>query len=60
MLDADVLTQREVAERLGIAVRTLRQWVQDDYFPPPMRVGRKPYYSEQVVKDWIDDRISCF
>lgn len=54
------LSQKETAERLGIAPRTLRGWVQDGYFPQPHRIGRTPYYIEQTVVDWIDDRLSCF
>ncbi|HHU11586.1 MAG TPA: helix-turn-helix domain-containing protein [Intrasporangiaceae bacterium] len=53
-----VLSQAETARKLGVTPRTLRRWVQSGYFPHPFRLGRTPYYSEQTVKDWIDDQIN--
>jgi excisionase family DNA binding protein len=34
-----LLTQRQVAELLGITTRTLYAWVQAKSFPPPLRLG---------------------
>jgi excisionase family DNA binding protein len=40
-IDKDLLTPREVAARLSVAVRTLWRMVERDGFPQPVRFTRK-------------------
>ncbi len=40
-LDADLLTSRQVAQRLSVSIRTLWKMVKEGTFPQPLRLSRK-------------------
>jgi predicted DNA-binding transcriptional regulator AlpA len=46
----------EVAEHLGIPLRTLAEWRQHDTGPRYMRVGRYVRYRWADVEQWLDGR----
>lgn len=49
---AELLDKKAVCKRLNLSARALEYMVQDDTFPPPVRVGRKVYWSEKAVYRW--------
>ena len=51
-LPADLLDKASVCSRLSLSPRTVENMVQDGTFPPPVRVGRKVYWSEIAVRRW--------
>lgn len=46
------LDKKTVCERLMVSFRTLENMVRDGEFPPPVRVGKKVYWSEVAVRRW--------
>lgn len=53
---AALLTVEEVAEQLGVAVKTVYQWRSrsPQYGPPAMKVGKYLRWKPEVVQAWID------
>lgn len=50
------LTQREVAQALGVSERTIQWWRQHDRFPQPDYVGRTPIYLRTVLDTWFEEQ----
>ena len=40
-MNTELLTAEQTAEALQVAVQTLRRWVANGEFPPPVRIGRR-------------------
>ncbi|MBI4515349.1 MAG: helix-turn-helix domain-containing protein [Deltaproteobacteria bacterium] len=53
---APLLTETELAERIRIAVPTLRRWRWSGDGPPFVRVGRCVRYDPAHVRTWLDER----
>ncbi|MBB3182271.1 AlpA family transcriptional regulator [Variovorax sp. Sphag1AA] len=51
-LAAELLDKVSVCNRLSLSLRTLENMVQEGTFPPPVRVGRRVYWSEIAVRRW--------
>jgi predicted DNA-binding transcriptional regulator AlpA len=52
-----LLSEQEVADLLGVSLRTLRHWRLDlNYGPPTVRIGRFPRYRRQDVDRWIEEQ----
>lgn len=49
-----LLDRHEVADVLGVGTRTLHTWRQDGKFPPPVRIGYRPYWRQAEVSRWLD------
>jgi hypothetical protein len=47
------ITREQCAESLNVGVRTLEKWEASNEGPPVTRVGKRPYYRVQGVKDWL-------
>jgi excisionase family DNA binding protein len=47
-------TVQDVAEFLGVPVKTLYQWRSQNYGPPSRRVGRYLRYKPDDVEAWFD------
>lgn len=47
-----LLDKASVCQRLGIAPRTLETMVGENQFPPPVRVGKRVYWSEVAIRKW--------
>ncbi|MGN6849601.1 MAG: MerR family transcriptional regulator [Sphingomicrobium sp.] len=47
------LLQREVAEQLGVTVRTLNTWLREGYGPQPVRDGNRLIYDPADVATFI-------
>lgn len=52
-LSACLLTKEAVCSRLGISPRTLENSVRASEFPPPVRLGKRAYWSEKAVDAWL-------
>ena len=53
----EMLTLQEVADLLGIGLRSLNRHVQTGLFPPPLRLGRRTLrYSRRALLAWIDEK----
>jgi excisionase family DNA binding protein len=51
-MNAELLTFAETAQRLGVGVLTVRQWVRTEQCPV-IREGRRV----RIPAAWVDDRI---
>lgn len=52
-MDTRLLTVHEVAGMLGIPEATLRWWRHADSGPRSIRLGRRIYYRQSDLEDWI-------
>ena len=51
---AELLTRDEMAERLGVSVRTLDRSHRLGRGPPRFKIGRKWLYRVRAYRDWIE------
>lgn len=51
-----LLTKEALAEALSVAKRTVEAWVQAQYLPPPVRIGRRAYWRSDEFQGWLDAR----
>lgn len=52
-----LLTQREVANRLGVTERTIFTWRREGKFPPPRRLGtRSLRWEEHQIDEWLESK----
>ncbi len=51
-----MLTERKVAERLGVSRPTLRRWRSDGTGPTWFRIGRRVMYPHAALETWIAAR----
>ena len=49
-----LLTPEAVAEKLGVAPKTLANWRSMDTGPKHYKVGRFVRYKEPEVREWLD------
>jgi len=53
----ELLTLSEVADLLGIGLRSLNRNVEAGHFPAPIRLSRRTLrYSRRAVLAWIDEK----
>lgn len=55
----ELLSVREVARRLGVAVRTIWKWKASGLFPPPVRLGpngRTIRWKAEEINRYIERR----
>ena len=48
-----LLSQQDAAAILGVSVRTLQRWNQDNAGPPQIKIGRRAYYDPHQVTTWV-------
>ena len=53
---SNYLTKRELAEQLGMSVRTVDRMALNGEGPPPTRIGRKTLYRRDAVLEWLRER----
>jgi len=51
-----LLTVKQVAEKLGVAPKTIRAWRQGGKIPATILPGGRLRFSERVVNSWIEHR----
>lgn len=49
----DLIPEDKLASSLLVSVRTLKRWAQLREGPPVTKIGRKNFYREQTVREWI-------
>lgn len=53
----ELLTVKEVAQLLGIGLRSINRHVRNGFLPPPLRLGlRTLRYSRRAVLDWVAEQ----
>ena len=53
---ADWISREDLAEELLVKPDTLARWEAKREGPPCMRIGRKVYYRQSSVRDWLLSR----
>ena len=53
----EYLTKDELAESLGVSVRTLDRWHLLRAGPPRTRAGKKVLYQRAAIIDWLDQQV---
>ena len=48
-----LLNGAKAAEILGISQDTLRRWAVDNKGPARIRVGKRYYYTAEIIRQWI-------
>jgi predicted DNA-binding transcriptional regulator AlpA len=48
-----LLNQKDAATILGVALRTLQRWNEDNYGPAQIKIGRRVYYDPRDVTAWV-------
>ncbi|MCO5119736.1 MAG: helix-turn-helix domain-containing protein [Burkholderiaceae bacterium] len=51
------LTKEDVADVLGVSVRTIENWVNDGTLPAPKRLGNRVYWHPGVFFGWLEHRL---
>jgi hypothetical protein len=57
--DADVLTRRQAAERLGVTTTTLARWAMQGRGPSYSRTGGikgRTLYTSATIAEWLESR----
>lgn len=53
------LSKHDVAETLGVSVRTVENWVSEGQLHPPVKLGNRVYWHPNVFYAWLDRRLSA-
>lgn len=48
------MTKDDVAEVLGLSLRTVENWVNDGTFPLPKKLGNRVYWHPDVFYSWLE------
>jgi len=51
------LTREQLAAKLGVTRDTVARWSTQGIGPDLIRVGRKVFYHEDAVRDWLKTRV---
>ncbi len=54
----NLISAPELAKRLGVDRRTLRDWVNAGRLPPPMQIGRKQFWKRNEIERWLEEQRS--
>lgn len=52
--DLDFMNTTEAAKFLGISYETLRRWVRQDTAPPRRQLGKRYYYQQRTIMQWLE------
>lgn len=52
------LTKDDIADVLGLSLRTVENWVNDGTLPLPKKLGNRVYWHPGVFYSWLDLRLS--
>ena len=57
MTRIDLISPRNVIERLSIPSSTLYRWISEGNFPKPIRIGpRRTAFRVQDIENWLNER----
>lgn len=48
-----VMNRRQAAAYLGVSTNTLVRWFQKNAGPAMLRIGKRRYYSREVLDQWL-------
>ncbi len=51
------LTKEDVADVLGVSLRTIENWVASEVFPAPASIGGRVFWHPDVFYSWLDHRL---
>jgi predicted DNA-binding transcriptional regulator AlpA len=51
-----LLKSKELAEVFGLTDNALRMWRSQGQGPPYFKIGHRVRYSEEKVREWLEDR----
>lgn len=54
----DLMKQQDLAESLGLTVKTLANWRWKRFGPTPIRISGRVYYRQTDVTAWINEQAS--
>jgi DNA-binding transcriptional MerR regulator len=54
---AKLLNQRKAADLMGVSAKTLSRWAQVNAGPPRLRIGKRYFYTREIVVQWLAARI---
>ena len=54
-----LITPKQLADLVGVAVSTLKKWRSIGCGPPWVRIGRRIFYDLAEVEKWIDQNRFC-
>lgn len=55
-IEKDYVSKADLAEMLGVSLRTLDRWEFDDIGPRRTKIGRLVLYEKAEVKMWLDGK----
>lgn len=50
------ITRAELARQLGVSADTLARWETRRIGPPMVRLGKRPLYRVEAVRQWLRDK----
>lgn len=50
-----LISAKALAELLSVSIRTIRRLCQQNKLPSPVRIGRSPRWSLDVILRWIEE-----
>lgn len=53
------MSKDDVADVLGVSLRTVENWVNDGTLPPPAKLGNRCYWLPSLFYSWLERRLSC-
>lgn len=54
-----LLDMEQAANRIGVPLRRLREWVASGEAPTSCRIGRRRYFRAEQVDAWIDAKFTA-
>lgn len=53
------LTKDDLADVLGVSIRTIENWVNDGTLPAPSKLGNRVYWHPNTFYSWLDHRLTA-
>lgn len=53
------MTKDDVAEVLGLSLRTVENWVNEGTLPPPKKLGNRVYWHPHVFYSWLERSLAA-
>lgn len=53
------MTKDDVADLLGLSLRTIENWVNEGILPLPKKLGNRVYWHPDVFYSWLEGRLTA-
>jgi predicted DNA-binding transcriptional regulator AlpA len=53
------LSKEDLADVLGVSIRTIENWVNEGILPSPTKLGNRVYWHPNAFYAWLDRRLSA-